>query len=287
METAPSGSENSFAPSGVSEDFATVLKEKGVAKLDLTAEPGIFALCDEVIEDQHFYSDAGFNRLQDLWRRSPAARRMAGLKPILESLEQAYTARPFPFQTLNFHFGSEQHPSCDVIHCTPDPPRFLCGVLIALEDIGPDSGPPVFFPGSHREPVLSLTDAGAPPGMAPREAYVRFYEPEIARRAEAYPREIGLLRKGEAYVWHANLIHGETPIADKSVTRRSMTIHYFFEGCDYYTLMTSPPGRRRRRLPSDARTGRFVWPKGGMPDAYTIAFELWARLSNRVYPFTG
>ena len=38
------------------------------------------------------------------------------------------------------------------------------------------------------------------------------------------------------------MLHGGTPILDKSSTRKSQAIHYFFEGCEqYYHPMFSEP----------------------------------------------
>ena len=48
-------------------------------------------------------------------------------------------------------------------------------------------------------------------------------------------------RKGEAFIWAANTLHGGEPIADPESTRRSQVTHYYFEGCRYWTPLTSDP----------------------------------------------
>ena len=64
-------------------------------------------------------------------------------------------------------------------------------------------------------------------------------------------------------MWAANLAHGGSPIADPASTRRSLVVHFYFEDCLYYTPMVSNPGAGvyKARLPLNAATGRWVWPR--------------------------
>ena len=49
-----------------------------------------------------------------------------------------YGREPFPFQTLNFPYGSRQHYHSDAVHFNSLPKGFMCGVWVALEDIHED-----------------------------------------------------------------------------------------------------------------------------------------------------
>jgi hypothetical protein len=85
----------------------------------------------------------GGMRIQD----SPNAlvRRIAGNPCIIELLSQLYGRPAFPFQTLNFPVGTEQPFHADAVHFSGVPERFMCGVWVALEDIGPEQGL-VYYP---------------------------------------------------------------------------------------------------------------------------------------------
>ena len=48
------------------------------------------------------------------------------------------------------HKGSQQGAHSDSIHMTTYPIGYLSAAWIAFEDIHPDSGPQLFYPGSHR-----------------------------------------------------------------------------------------------------------------------------------------
>src|SRR5439155_23973453 len=71
-----------------------------------------------------------------------------------------YGRRAFPFQTLNFPVGTQQHFHTDSIHFSSVPERFMCGVWVALEDITEENGPLVYYPGSHRWPIYAAEHLG-------------------------------------------------------------------------------------------------------------------------------
>ena len=240
--------------------FAHALRDHGFAVVDLG--PAARALCDRAAEDvEPMLTRPGIGRVQDAWRRSAAVHTLA-LDPTIERLLQAaYGRRPFPFQTLNFREGSEQAVHADSFHFHSDPPGFMCGVWIALEDVAADAGPVVYYPGSHRLPVLTPEAVGAPPG-ASHQAVEGLYSDAVRRviADRKLPPVRAVIRKGQAFVWAANLLHGGDPIGRAGATRRSQVVHFYFEDCFYFTPRTSR-GRATARLPSDLRTGGWVWPR--------------------------
>ncbi|GAM97159.1 hypothetical protein U91I_00784 [alpha proteobacterium U9-1i] len=277
---------NAAAAPAHNDAFASSMAELGYAELDLREEPGVLALCDQAVADVRSYAAQGFNRVQDAWRKSDAIRTLAGLKRVTDALAVAYSATPFPFQTLNFERGSQQAPHADIYHFTPEPAHLMCGVWLALEDVHPDAGPLVYFPKSHVAPVVT---GDRPEGVTPEAGYSTVYEPAVRAEIDAlgFEPKYALLKKGQAFVWAANLLHGGSPVRDATRTRRSLVTHYFFEGSDYHTLMHGDQrtGRRFRRLPQDVRNGRFVWPAGGRPRLRTIVGATLQRALRRVYGF--
>jgi ectoine hydroxylase-related dioxygenase (phytanoyl-CoA dioxygenase family) len=242
--------------------FVEAMETFGGAMIDLSDDPAVLALCDAAVADMAPLAAKGANRVQDLWRRSSAVRALATLPQVIGPLEALHGRRAIPFQTLNFTFGSQQAAHSDLIHFTPDPIEAMCGVWIALEDVHADAGPLEYFPGSHRWPVLTREGLGAADDEAPDAFYAQRYEPAMAaqiasRGAVGRP---AMLRKGQVFVWAANLVHGGMPRRDPARTRRSQVTHVFFQGCGYHTLLTQRAGRRALRLPQDIRTGRFAWP---------------------------
>ena len=191
------------------------------------------------------YRDAG--RIQDAWKASAAVKEIARAPAILDLLRELYGREPLPFQTLNFRVGTQQEPHSDAFHFNSDPPGFMCGVWVALEDIDEASGPLIYFPGSHRLPEVTTADVG----MAPREEeagkYASYIGEQISRNG--FEPRVGLLKKGQALLWSSNLLHGGSPMQDPQSTRKSQVTHYYFEGCRYWTPMLSAPGKMHMRDP--------------------------------------
>jgi ectoine hydroxylase-related dioxygenase (phytanoyl-CoA dioxygenase family) len=211
-------------------------------------------------------------RVQDAWRTLEAVKAIALAPALLAQVAALYGRRPQPFQTLNFRVGSEQRPHSDTIHFNATPAGYMCGLWVALEDIDMTNGPLVYYPGSHRLTEVTLQDvdrALAPAGdergtvaellgslrrKKPRDTtadYLR-YEAHIATVIEGsgIAPHHALLKKGQALIWAANLLHGGSPHTDRSRTRHSQVTHVFFEGCRYYTPLMSERFRKHWRNPT-------------------------------------
>jgi ectoine hydroxylase-related dioxygenase (phytanoyl-CoA dioxygenase family) len=202
------------------------------------------------------YSDR--NRVQDAWKISANVKAVALAPRVLALLEGLYGRKPLPFQTLNFPHGTEQRPHSDTFHFNSMPPAFMCGVWVALEEIDMENGPLVYYPGSHKLPEVAADDLDGLVGNSAGRALSSLLR-RLARRPQrveetyrAYEQFVGgvisrsgieprygTIRKGQALVWAANLLHGGSPRADPKRTRHSQVTHYFFEGCRYYTPVLS------------------------------------------------
>lgn len=204
-------------------------------------------------------------RLQDAWRRITSVRDIACHPKILDTLRMLYGRDPFPFQTLNFCAGSQQKTHADTIHFSSVPERFMCGVWVALEDITLENGPLHYYPGTHALPIYSPTTLGFLGRDAKAGVYQTIYEPFVQALIEAhgFNKHVATLRRGQALIWAANLLHGGEPIVRKGSSRHTQVTHYYFEDCLWFTPLHSTPevGDLHYRLPADIRTGRLVEPK--------------------------
>jgi hypothetical protein len=202
-------------------------------------------------------------RVQDAWTISANVKGIATNATVTNTLSAVYGRRAFPFQTLNFMVGSQQHFHTDSVHFSSVPERFMCGVWVALEDIDADNGPLVYYPGSHRWPIFTNEHIGVPaaPATSPYEHYDEFVAlwKALVGAAKTEPDRF-FARKGQSLIWAANLLHGGDVHIDKMRTRWSQVTHYFFEGCSYYTPLMSDPffGEIYFREPTDIASGEGV-----------------------------
>lgn len=189
-------------------------------------------------------------RIADLHSEGGAALDLF-LHPVLGGLVDLVFGEPgVAIQSLYFEWGSQQALHRDPVHVLTQPPSHLLAAWIALEDIGPDCGPLVYVPGSHRLPYYQYE-----PGHFTFKHGV--YGDAEVRASEAWDRELcarhGLHAvpftgpRGKAFLWHHSLLHGGSLPVDPALTRKSFVIHYSTRETQKVVLNTyqqwSEPGR--------------------------------------------
>ncbi|NES91359.1 phytanoyl-CoA dioxygenase family protein, partial [Okeania sp. SIO2B9] len=203
------------------------------------------------------------DRIQDAWTFNQDVKKIATSSKIINLLKILYQREPIPFQTLNFKFGTQQSTHSDSIHFSSMPARFMCGVWVALEDVDANNGPLHYYPGSHKLPIFDLNDLGItgsyqnkPYDVYPiyEEFLQSLIEHNGLKKVELY------VKKGQALIWAANLLHGGSPVLDKNRTRYSQVTHYYFSDCMYYIPLLSDPFLHRIHLKEvrNIMTGKVV-----------------------------
>jgi len=209
-------------------------------------------------------------RIQDAWKFDEDVLSISRNQRILDLLQKLYGRRAFPFQSLNFPVGTQQHYHSDIVHFSSMPERFMCGVWVALEDISEEAGPLIYYPGSHKWPIFTNDQVTGKPPEGDEIVTQGAYEPvwqELVRLHSAEP-ETFLAKKGQAVLWAANLLHGGSRQNSPDATRWSQVTHYYFDGCSYFTPVRSHPMKRRFafRKPIDIATGEEApraYPESG------------------------
>ena len=204
-------------------------------------------------------------RAQDAWSRLEDVRAIAANPAIMRILTRIYGRKVFPFQTLNFPVGTQQKAHSDAVHFSSVPERFMVGVWVALEDIGPDQGPLEYYPGSHKWPMITndMVDDHFPadPEAAATDRYREYirYWNAMVRQHKVEPHYFHA-KKGDALIWSSNLLHGGSAHKDPTKTRWSQVTHYYFEGCTYYVprMSDTTVGRIHLKKPVNVATGKPV-----------------------------
>ena len=267
---------------------AVHLHEHGWAVLDFP-DPDIDAIAERVKTSMHSRYDwqrwraEGWRnndglRIQDAHKFNADVQRIAANPKILALLSALYGRPAWPFQTLNFPVGTQQHYHSDSLHFSSVPERYMCAVWLALEDVGPGQGPLMYFSGSHKWPIYvneHMGYCGAGQSYEPGQEPFEELWAELVRASGLKPAQF-YAKKGQALIWAANLLHGGARQTDPDLTRWSQVTHYYFEGCSYYSPMLSDPfyGRISFRRHRNIATGEpmpnmysgrrvpssFVWP---------------------------
>jgi ectoine hydroxylase-related dioxygenase (phytanoyl-CoA dioxygenase family) len=243
------------------------------------------ATCDRIAaEAEQFYARQGAgsdraDRTMNFHQESPAARRVLQDRPLHDLLQGLLGARPVFLQSIYFHRGSEQNPHSDYIYMSTRPDFHLCGFWMACEDIDEGAGPLVYYPGSHRLPIQNVQDRyrdridAVRAALREDEARLRsFYQKRMDQTKESLltcyffdqwleeihaalpkarlPRQTLQAKKGDVLIWHANLVHGGSSVADRGRTRKSLVAHYLTEAVVEYFDMNYVDRQNRLTLES-------------------------------------
>lgn len=153
------------------------------------------------------------------------------------------------FQSINFRSGSQQRSHSDSIHMTTFPFGNIIACWVALEDITTDSGPLHYYPGSHKLPYIMNKDfdnVGSKWAFGSKN--YGDYENRIAEEMEknAFEKQVFLAKKGDVFIWHANLLHGGEPVTNPNSTRKSMVLHYYTRDAICYHEITQRPTLKKQ-----------------------------------------
>jgi hypothetical protein len=156
---------------------------------------------------------------------------------LLRSIRLLMEREPRPLQTIASHKGSQQGLHSDSIHMTTYPLGYLTAAWIAFEDIDPDCGPLVYYPGSHKLPYVFSREVGISEEDFKKEGYAPYharYEPRIREMVESMQPAYFHAKKGDVLIWHANLIHGGSARRKLALSRKSVVCHFFVKNAFVY-----------------------------------------------------
>ena len=253
-------------------EWARSYHDSGILIIKQACDPDLIDQTVAQIQELHgaAYQRKNGRRIQDLWKNEDEAGRLvkqiATNAKVMEALEMLYGREAYPFQTLNFKWGSEQRAHSDCIHFSSLPERYMSGVWVALEDASEENGTIFYYPGSHKLPVYNLqhiiSRLDEVQADQATDAYVKYYEPFIEDLMHAHGLEKKTLpiQKGDAVIWAANLVHGGGPIGNEDRTRWSQVTHYYYKDCLYYTPLLSNPavGDYQLNFLQDIKTGEPI-----------------------------
>ena len=149
-------------------------------------------------------------------------------------------------QVIGFINGTQQAPHQDAIHLSVFPQGYMCGAWVALEDVQPDSGELVIYPGSHRWDLVMMKDAGIDKVSHGRwSEFANTVEVRWQKLVDQSGAEPMVYRpkRGSLLVWHERLMHGGSRRLNKSLTRKSCVTHHFAQGGIIYYDSSGLPGR--------------------------------------------
>lgn len=164
-------------------------------------------------------------KLNDLYLSVPVIRSVILNSVLCEHLATLLEGAPLAFNSLNFEYGSQQSYHRDTLFMPPRVPDKMAVSWIALEDISPDSGPVSYYPGSHKIPAFRFSSGeqhAIPEEMKNFETTMTEAVAALELKPVSFEADCG-----DVLIWHSELLHGGTPIHDKTRSRKSLVTHYY------------------------------------------------------------
>ncbi len=183
-------------------------------------------------------------KIMDAWKHGKVIDDTFKNNTILQILQFIFQKQVIPFQTINFIYGSEQKPHSDSVHMTTEPLGYLAAIWIALEDVKIGSGELIYYKGSHKLPYLMSEHYNSGNNIFKLgENSYKQYEYAIGAliKEEKLTPSYFYAKKGDVFIWHANLLHGGSIISDKKQTRKSMVAHYYADEVLCYHEISQRP----------------------------------------------
>lgn len=190
---------------------------------------------------------------------SRAAARLSLTAEVVDFLSHVFAAPAAVTQSLTFLRGSEQPIHIDYPYVRQQKRlAYIAASWTPLEDIHPDAGPLGYYPSGHKVEHSGFYDWGD--GAVTYDPAVATRTPtDFAHYLQARMQAAGLKRvdfcpkRGDVLIWHGNLPHEGTKVADATLTRKSLVTHY--------TSLTDLPGWMR--APAAKPLGLGVFANGG------------------------
>jgi phytanoyl-CoA hydroxylase len=164
-------------------------------------------------------------KINDLYLDLPACHALNFNPRMMPILGRLLHKEPMVINSLTFKKGSQQTHYFDTYYMPPPVENQMVVTSICLEDQHPDAGPLSYYPGSHKIPAYHFSHAGIHAVADEMPAATAFIEQSIKDRGLQCEEFIG--RKGDLFIWHAQLYHGGLPIQNKQLTRRTLVTHYW------------------------------------------------------------
>jgi hypothetical protein len=168
-------------------------------------------------------------RIADLHTYSDEALALYLNREVFDYLELIFGEPVIATQSLCFEWGSQQPLHRDPVYVRMTPPSHLLAAWIALEDIGPDCGPLIYLPGSHRLPYYQYEPGRYTFDFGKDGDKETLASQEWDRKKCAgagLELETLTCKRGDVLIWHHSLLHGGSYPTDPGLTRKSFVVHY-------------------------------------------------------------
>lgn len=165
-------------------------------------------------------------KLLDLHLEDDFIRDLCAAAPLVAVLRDLLGANPIVCNSLLFERGSQQDAHFDTFFMPSRTRNMMAASWVAIDAVSQSSGPVYYYPKSHLIEPYRFSHGGinaifAELATGAADHILHIIEEHGLQRREFLPQQ------GDVLIWHAQLLHGGSPITDPSATRCSLVTHYW------------------------------------------------------------
>lgn len=164
-------------------------------------------------------------KINDLFLDRAEVRKLALNGRLTRIVAQLLDGAPAICNSLNFIWGSQQPAHFDSWYMPPPAENKMVVSSICLEDVHPDAGPLVYYPGSHKLAPYKFSHGGIHAIESEMPACRAQLERELSRIGAE--EKVFLGKQGDVFLWHGQLLHGGSKIGSAGRTRKTLVTHYW------------------------------------------------------------
>jgi hypothetical protein len=227
------------------------------------SHPGCFLTTDHRRGRSHRYSGDEFDSYEsifDTYVNFLSARRVCFHPKIVRFLTLVFETPPVGIQQLLFQRSNQHQLHQDTSVVCVEEPLWMAATWIALEDVVPGRGELTYYEGSHRIPHYLYADGTK--RMNPRvddaDDARRYLIGECERLG--CPKRDFIAKKGDVFVWAADLVHGSNPRSlPEHETRMSVVTHYCPRSTSPFWFRMHPKNRRLESFEGKAEYASAIY----------------------------
>ncbi|ACE85407.1 phytanoyl-CoA dioxygenase family protein [Cellvibrio japonicus] len=165
------------------------------------------------------------HKINDLYLVSDNCRSLNLHHRLVAVLNDVLGAVPVVVNSLSFTKGSQQPHHFDTYYMPPPVEGRMVVSSICLEKQTLEAGPLSYYPGSHLIPPYRFSHGGLAAVNDELPDARRYIQAQLAERGLTPDIFVGDI--GDVFIWHGQLYHGGSAIADHNRTRRTLVTHYW------------------------------------------------------------
>ena len=167
-------------------------------------------------------------KILDLHLVDPAVQDACTEVHVVGAIRSLLGANPLVCNSLIFEWGSQQYPHFDTFFMPSATKDMMAASWIALDRVTETNGPLYYYPKSHLIEPYRFSHGKINAIFSEVKTGGAEHINKIVEQ-HGLEKELFMPEPGDVLIWHAQLLHGGSPIVNPSEKRRSIVTHYWTE----------------------------------------------------------